>query len=138
MLGLVAGILGAFIAVQTESPFLAFGVSAASLFFLNLGVEKFPVTHHITLPASTIALAVMATEGGALSGLSEVGGIIMGGLFGIICALFGEFFQRVFYSHGDTHWDPPAAAITFGTFLIAILYFAGIVGTGVWVPGTTP
>lgn len=136
-LGLITGILGAFIAIQTQSPFLAFGISAASLLFLNLGVEKIPVTHHMTLPASTIGLAVMADGGGALSGLGATGALIVGGLFGVICALFGEFFQRVFYSHGDTHWDPPAAAITFGTFVIALLYFAGILSTGVWVPGTT-
>jgi len=92
----------------------------------------------MTLPASTIALAVTATEGGALSGLGDTSAIVIGGAFGILCALFGELFQRVFYAHGDTHWDPPAAAITFGTFVIALFYFAGIVGTGVWVPGTTP
>jgi len=137
-LGLIVGVLGAFIALKTGSPFLAFGISAASLLFLNLGVEKIPVTHHMTLPASTIALAVTATEGGALSGLGDTSAIVIGGAFGILCALFGELFQRVFYAHGDTHWDPPAAAITFGTFVIALFYFAGIVGTGVWVPGTTP
>jgi hypothetical protein len=145
-LGLIGGVLGAFVAVATGSPFLAFGISAASLLFLNLGVEKFPVTHHITLPASTAALAYMATvaelpEAGALTGGGFSNGTILmallvGGLFGLICALFGEFFQRIFYAQGDTHVDPPAAAITFGTFLIALLYFAGIFSTGVWVPGT--
>lgn len=134
-LGLVAGLLGAYTAVETGSAFLAFGISAASLLFLNLGVEKFPVTHHITLPASTIALAVLATENGAvLSGMSDAVGVIIGGLFGVVCALFGEGFQRIFYAHGDTHWDPPAAAIVFGTFVIALLYFAGILGTTVWIP----
>jgi len=137
-LGLIAGLLGAYTALATGSPFLAFGISAASLFFLNLGVEKFPVTHHMTLPASTIALAVVATGDGvqeaALTGASDFTALIIGGIFGVICALFGELFQRIFYSHGDTHWDPPAAAIVFGTLLIAILYFAGILGTTVWVP----
>lgn len=136
-LGLVAGLLGGYIAVETDSAFLAFGISAASLFFLNLGVERIPVTHHMTLPASTIALAVMADQGGALSGMGDTSAIIVAGIFGVICALFGEISQRIFYAHGDTHVDPPAAAITLGTLLIAILYFAGIVGTGVWIPGTT-
>ncbi|PEN15030.1 hypothetical protein CRI94_01715 [Longibacter salinarum] len=135
-LGAITGVLGAFIALQTGSPFLAFGISAASLLFLNLGVEKIPVTHHMTLTSSTIALAVTATEGGVLSGLGNESALIIGGAFGLICALFGELFQRVFYAHGDTHWDPPAAAIVFGTFVIALLYFVGILGTGVWVPGT--
>jgi hypothetical protein len=137
-LGLTVGLLGAYAAIETGSPFLAFGISAASLLFLNLGVENFPVTHHITLPASTIALAVMASgegvESGLLTGASDVTGLFMGALFGVICALFGEAFQRVFYAHGDTHWDPPAAAIVFGTFVIALLYLGGVLGTTVWVP----
>lgn len=137
-LGVIVGVLGAYTAIETGSPFLAFGVSAASLLFLNLGVEKFPVTHHITLPASTIALAVTATgdsvSGGLLTGAPEVTGLIAGALLGGLCALFAEAFQRIFYAHADTHWDPPAAAIVFGTFAIALLYFAGILGTTVWIP----
>lgn len=137
-LGVVAGTLGAYVALETGSAFLAFGISAASLFFLNLGVQKFPVTHHITLPASTAALAVVATgddvREALITGGSDVAALIAGILIGVICALFAELFQRVFYSHGDTHWDPPAAGIVFGTFLIALLYFAGVFGTTVWVP----
>ena len=134
-LGLVAGVLGAYTAVETGSPFLAFGISAASLLFLNLGVEHFPVTHHITLTSGTMALAALATEGGGvLSGASDATAVVVGGLFGVVCALFGEGFQRIFYAHGDTHWDPPAAAIVFGTFVIALLYFAGLLGTTVWIP----
>ena len=137
-LGLITGFLGAYAAIETGSPFLAFGISAASLLFLNLGVAKFPVTHHMTLPASTIALAVVASgegvESGLLTGASDVTGLIVGAMFGLICALFGEAFQRIFYAHGDTHWDPPAAAIVFGSFVIALLYLGGVLGTTVWVP----
>jgi hypothetical protein len=68
------------------------------------------------------------------TGASDVTALLAGAVFGGICALFGEAFQRVFYAHGDTHWDPPAAAIVFGTALIALLYFGGVVGTTVWVP----
>ena len=145
-LGLIAGVLGAFIAIATGSAFLAFGISAASLFFLNLGVANFPVTHHITLPSSTAALAYLATvaempEAGALEAATFAQGtvlmaLVVGAVFGLICAVFGEFFQRIFYAQGDTHVDPPAAAIVFGTLLIAVLYFAGVFSTGVWVPGT--
>jgi hypothetical protein len=139
VLGLVAGLLGGFTALATGSAFLAFGISAASLVFLNCGVEQIPVTHHITLPASTAALAVTASGEGvdasaALVGSGLTTGLLVAGLFGIICALFGEAFQRVFYAHGDTHVDPPAAAIVFGTFLIAVLAIAGVFGTTVWVP----
>jgi hypothetical protein len=138
MIGLVAGLLGAYVAIETGSPFLAFGLSAASLLFLNLGVEQVPVTHHVTLPASTAALAVQASspEGGTvlLSGGSPVTALVVGAAVGLVCALFGELFQRVCYAHGDTHWDPPAAAIVVGTLLIAASYLTGIVGTPVWIP----
>ena len=133
-LGLFAGILGGWVAISTGSAFLAFGISAASLLFLNLGIEKVPVTHHITLPASTAALAVMADGDAVVAGLGEAGALIVALVFGVICALFAEVFQRVFYAHGDTHVDPPAAAIVFGTVLIALAYFAGIFETTVWVP----
>ncbi|WP_265108307.1 hypothetical protein [Halosolutus halophilus] len=134
MIGLAAGLLGAYTALVTGSAFLAFGISAATLLFLNCGVEQIPVTHHMTLPASTAALAVTAEGGAVIAGAGEPTALIIGGVFGVICALFGELFQRVFYAHGDTHWDPPAAAIVFGTFLIAILYFAGVFPDAVWVP----
>jgi hypothetical protein len=133
-IGAFAGILGGWVAISTQSPFLAFGISAATLLFLNLGIEKVPVTHHITLPAGTAALAVMADGNAVIAGIGESGALIVALVFGIVCALFGEVFQRVFYAHGDTHVDPPAAAIVFGTLLIAILYFAGVFPETVWVP----
>ena len=147
MIGLVAGILGAYVALVTGSVFLAFGISAASLLFLNLGVENVPVTHHMTLPASTAALAVafgpadlegapVAYNDGAV--LAGAGGLevalLVGGAVGVASALFGELFQRVFYAHGDTHVDPPAAAIVFGTLLIVVLHLVGVLPTTVWVP----
>lgn len=133
-IGAFAGILGGWIAIATGSPFLAFGISAASLLFLNLGIEKTPVTHHITLPAGTAALAVMASGDAVVAGLGESGALLVAIVFGVVCALFGELFQRVFYAHGDTHVDPPAAAIVFGTLLVALLYFAGIFPDAAWVP----
>lgn len=75
---------------------LGFGVAAAALVFLQFG-GKVPVTHHIALPAALAALAS--------------GSIVVGAAFGIIGALLGEFFSRLFLIHGDTHIDPPAAAI---------------------------
>jgi hypothetical protein len=129
MIGLTAGLLGGITALTTGSPFLAFGISAASLTFLNLGVEKIPVTHHMTLPASTAALAVTG-------GSAEVGAVAMvvAGVFGISGALTGEVVQRIFYAHGDTHFDPPAAAIVVNTFFIAVLAILGVFATAVWVP----
>ncbi|RXK52068.1 hypothetical protein [Halorientalis pallida] len=137
-IGLVGGILGAYIGIATGSPFLGFGISAASLLFLNLGVEQIPVTHHVTLPASTAALAVTGSGTAVLTGLGSTAGLLVGAAFGVVCALFGELFQRVFYAHSDTHVDPPAAAIVFGTFIIAVLALAGIFpvtdNQAVWIP----
>ncbi len=140
-LGLVVGILGAYTAYETGSPFLAFGISAASLVFLNCGVERMPVTHHMALPASTAALA-LAPAGMNVSTASPAAiqaqiplltALAVGAVFGVICGLFGEAFQRVFYSHADTHMDPPAASIVFGTFVVAILAALGVFPQSAWV-----
>lgn len=131
MLGLTVGILAAFITYKTGSVFLPFGISAATLLFLNCGVSNIPVTHHISLVASTSIVAVTAGEY-AESSLYLM--LLIGGLFGIISALSGEWIQRVFYAHSDTHLDPPAAAIVIGTFLIAILAMTGIFPSSAWVP----
>jgi hypothetical protein len=131
MLGLAVGILAAFITYKTGSVFLPFGISAATLLFLNLGMEKCPVTHHISLVGSTVIVA--ATEGEYMdSSLALM--LVLGGLFGIIAALFGELIQRIFYAHSDTHLDPPAAAIVMGTFIIALLAITGVFPSSAWVP----
>ncbi|SFL60822.1 hypothetical protein SAMN04487950_4355 [Halogranum rubrum] len=119
VIGLVGGILGAYIWIQTGSFFLGYGLSAISLLFLNLGVEKIPVTHHITLLGSSGA-AIGAAIGGPVVAL------LVGGVFGLLSGLFGEVTQRVFYSHSGTHVDPPAMAIFVMTILIGVLYLAGI------------
>jgi len=124
MIGLVAGVLGAFIAIETGSAFLGFGISAATLTFLALGTEV-PVTHHITLPASTAALAVLAW--------GPVPALLVGTLFGITGALSGEVLQRLFYAHGDTHVDPPAFAIAVNTLAIAVLAMLGVFPSSSWV-----
>jgi hypothetical protein len=131
MLGFVVGILAAFITYETGSVFLPFGISAASLLFLNLGVANIPVTHHISLVGST---AMVAATGGEFIESSLFIMLLIGGGFGILSALFGELIQRIFYAHADTHFDPPAAAIVMGTFLIAILAVAGILPSSAWVP----
>jgi MFS family permease len=131
MLGIVVGILAAYITYETGSVFLPFGISAASLLFLNLGVANIPVTHHISLVAST---AMVAISGGAFMDMSLSLMLLTGAGFGILAALFGEIIQRIFYSHADTHFDPPAAAIVIGTFIIAILAIAGVIPSSAWVP----
>jgi len=131
ILGAVVGILAAFITYKTGSVFLPFGISAASLFFLNLGVAKFPVTHHMSLIGST---AIVAATGGEYAEHALGAMLLIGATFGFIAALFGELFQRVFFAHGDTHVDPPAGAIVMGTFLIAILAMFGVFQSSAWIP----
>ena len=139
MIGLVAGILGGYIAIVTGSPVLAFGVSAASLTFLNLGVAKFPVTHHMTLPGSFLAimLTTPASETSAsLAGFSDPVALLAAGAIGALGALVGELVQRVFYAHSDTHFDPPAAAIIVTTLLLGLLSYAGLLAGIGNIPGT--
>lgn len=128
-IGIVAGLASAYAAIQTGSAFIGFGISAASLLFLNLGIGKIPVTHHMTLPAATAYLATAGT------GYSPLTALIIAAIFGLLGALIGEAFQRVFYAHGDTHVDPPAASIAITHTIIGILSIIGVLGTAVWVPG---
>lgn len=134
-IGLVAGAASGYASLQTGSAFIGFGISAASLLFLNLGVERIPVTHHITLPAGTAYLAAIASGDAILAGLGPGLALVIAALFGLLGALIGEAFQRVFYAHGDTHVDPPAASIFITHSFICLLVLAGILQTAVWVPG---
>jgi hypothetical protein len=129
VLGAVVGVLGAFVTYRTASPFLAFGVAATTLLFLCVGVERFPVTHHVALVSS---LAVVGLAGGATTsaGLSAdvnlLVALLVGAVFGVVTALVGELAQRLLYAHADTHLDPPAVAIVVGTALIALLDLVGV------------
>ena len=136
-IGVFAGLASAYATLQTGSPFIGFGISAASLLFLNLGVDRIPVTHHITLPAGTVYLAAIAPGGALLAGLGPGVAVFIAGLFGVLGALVGEAFQRVFYAHGDTHVDPPAASIFITHSFLCLLVFLGVFQTAVWVPGFT-
>jgi hypothetical protein len=131
MIGLVVGILAVYITVVTGSVFMPFGISAASLIFLNLGVERIPVTHHISLVASTAAVAF---AGGDAADLSLTTALLIGAAAGMLAAWFGEVTQRLFYAHADTHLDPPAFAIAIGTFLVAVLAMLGWIESSAWVP----
>ena len=127
VIGLGVGAFSAFLAISVAqaNPDLApagavigFGITAASLIFLQFGATV-PVTHHMALPAAVAA--------GVSLSLGVGGALIMGILGGILGALVGEVFSRLFLIHGDTHIDPPAGAIWFMTsvFLIGALLFGG-------------
>lgn len=119
-IGLVGGVLGGYIWLKTGSIFLGYAISAMSLLFLNLGVEKIPVTHHITLLGSVGAVLAMPMFG------SPVVAIVAAGVVGALSGLVGEASQRIFYSHSGTHVDPPAMAIAFMMLLIGVLYLLGV------------
>ncbi|GAA0305838.1 hypothetical protein [Halarchaeum salinum] len=119
-IGLVGGILGGYIWLKTGSVFLGYGISAASLLFLNLGVAKIPVTHHLTLLGAVGAVIAMPMFGSALVALLAAGAL------GAITGIVGEASQRVFYSHSGTHVDPPAMAIAAVMFAIGVCYLIGL------------
>ena len=119
-IGLVGGVLGGFIWLETGSIFMGYAISAMSLLFLNLGVEKIPVTHHITLLGAVGAVVASPAVG------SDPVILLVAGAFGAICALLGELSQRVFYSHSGTHVDPPAMAIAAFMLVLGLLYLAGL------------
>ena len=130
LLGVIGGILGAAAFQATGSALIGFGISAASLLFLQCGVDNIPVTHHITLPGAVGALGAQA------AGYSPSVVLIFGALFGAFGALSGEVCNRIFYMHGKTHVDPPAFGIFLSGFLSAILTAAGVLGTTFWAPVT--
>jgi hypothetical protein len=123
--GVAAGGLGGYAAHATGSAFLAFGASAALLAFLVAGVERVPVTHHVTLPASTAVVAL----GGAPLGSA----LAAGATFGAVGALLGELAQRGLYEPSATHLDPPAASIVCTTGLVALLAAVGVLPGSAWV-----
>lgn len=103
-LGIVFGTFFSFLALQIGNPLLGFGLSAMFLLFLHFGTH-IPVTHHIALPAGTVAVL----SGNLLCGIA----------FGLLGALLGEFSARIFYNGGKTHIDPPAFAI----FVCSLFFF---------------
>ncbi|WP_123534332.1 hypothetical protein [Halosimplex salinum] len=118
-IGLVGGILGGYIWIQTGSIFMGYAISAMSLLFLELGVEKIPVTHHITLIGAVGAVVMMPVAG-------AVPALLAAGVFGAVSGLFGEITQRMFYAHSGTHVDPPAMAIALAMAIVAVLAILGI------------
>jgi hypothetical protein len=119
VIGLVGGILGGYIWLQTGSIFLGYAISAISLLFLNLGVEKIPVTHHITLLGAVGAVVIDPVAGSVVA-------LLAGGVLGVLSGLAGEVTQRLFYSHSGTHVDPPAMAIAVMMLLVWLLSILGV------------
>ncbi len=92
---------------------LPFAISAIVIFFVAAGV-RMPVTHHMTIIAAFAAVTFLNISGNGFVGL------LAGIFFGVVSGFLGEFMARLMYSNGDTHIDPPAAAIwVMNTFVAA-------------------
>ena len=124
------GLLAAAVAVRLEGYFpnaegtghlLFFGISAFSLIFLNIGIS-FPVTHHITIIAGLAATTFLPIVGNAPVA------VIVGAIFGVLSGFVGEVASRLFHNSGNTHFDPPAAAIWPMTTVVLLL--GALLGTG--------
>lgn len=111
-LGLVLGTTSAYLAsaigLQKGGDVAGFGFAAVGLIFLHTGTSV-PVWHHIALPAA----AAYTACGGCLYAGTAAG---VGG------AVLGELYARAFLNHGDTHVDPPAAAIATMALLLKLLF----------------
>lgn len=113
VLGIFVGLLAAYATVTIaqslpsiagSAPIFMFAVSAISLVLLSMG-QAVPVTHHITLPAGVAAVSFLPIVGEPWIAL------VIGTGAGLLGAWIAEFFSRLWLAHGDTHIDPPAAAI---------------------------
>jgi hypothetical protein len=124
VLGLGVGLLAAGTVVKLAQSYpqwaqnsaaytLFFGISAMSLFFLSLGLS-FPVTHHMTIIAALAALKFLPAVG-------PIGAMLIGAIAGMVSAWAGELFARLWHDHGNTHIDPPAAAIWIMTLIVNAL-----------------
>jgi MFS family permease len=142
VLGAGVGCFGAYIAYRTGSPFLAFGLSITTFVFVIIDAGDPPVTLHMALPSSIAALSLVPAEY-ALSEMTPAliqsvvsfpAALAIGAVFGALAGVLGEFFARTCYAHGDTHLDPPAAAIVATTLLIGVLVAVGILPNNVVLP----
>ena len=107
VLGLASAFLARAIGVDKGGDVTGFGFAATGLVFLHTGTTV-PVWHHIALPA---AIAFTLTGGNLYAGCAA----------GVAGAVLGEMFARAFLNHGDTHIDPPAAAIATMTLVLKLL-----------------
>ena len=108
VLGLSSAFLAQVIGADQGGGVAGFGLAATGLLFLHTGTTV-PVWHHIALPA---AIGFTAAGGNLYAGMAA----------GVAGAVLGELYARAFLNHGDTHIDPPAAAIATMTVLLKLLF----------------
>lgn len=135
VLGALVGVVSGYVSLMTGSPWLPFGISAASLVFLETenGVRAgtsragFPITHQISLPAGVGALAAFAAPNPPIPSLWWA--LVVAVVFGVLGELFRLVGDRILYTWGETHLDPPAFSIVFSVLLLTLCSLAGLIGT---------
>lgn len=105
--GYVMNSLGISPEAMASYPVVCFGISAASLIFLQAGFG-IPITHHISFPA---ALAYVLS-----------GNILVAVLVGAINAVAWHFAGNIINTNGDTYIDPPATVIMISVALINLIF----------------
>lgn len=115
-----AGLVTAYItSLVPTSAGLGFGIVVTALIFLQYGT-KIPVTHHIVLSAE---LATAAT-----------GNIWWGLTFALLAVFLGEIYACLFLNHGDSHIDPPSAALATTFTIQSVLAAAGVMALSGFAP----
>lgn len=145
-MGLLVGGVAGGIALLTGSPFLAYGLATASLLAFRFEGDQFPggpfefaqnwtdslpfqadeewffVVHHVAFVAGVLVVGL-----GSATGRPDAPTALLAGAgIGLVTALAAQAAARVCYAHADTHFDPPAAGILVGSFLVALLDLLGV------------
>jgi hypothetical protein len=101
--GFGIAVVVSYICILLDFNSVGFVISAISLIFVYFGMQ-FPVSHHVSMVAGFAALAF--------------GNVLIGGIFGVLAVLTGDYVSRITNSYVDTHIDMPAIVITLWSFII--------------------
>ena len=104
--GFFIGLLSGYVAIKFNIASIGFAISAMSLIFLHIGHE-FTSTHHVTQVAAYAGLGFANPW--------------MAAIFGVIAALFGEYWGRTTNTFVDTHLDREGSTIALFSFIIFAL-----------------
>lgn len=91
--------------IMANAQGLPFAISALCIFLVAMGI-KMPVTHHMTIVGALAAVKFLPVVG-----YNPFICLLVGVVFGVLAAFVAEVMARLSYDAGDTHIDPPAAAI---------------------------
>lgn len=112
------------------SGMLVFFVSALFLFPVYMGLP-IPATHHFSGPAGAATALWLASNGGR----PGAGELVLATLWGVAAAQIGllaaDGMEKLFFTEGDVHVDPPAMGIAVSTAVaLGGLPLTGVYGAG--------